>query len=88
MAQLKTLGELKLEEATFTRPMPLLLLTYLSLEGPQHRRHLAELFWQEGNRMKSLSMTLTRLRKGAGNVVEANDKIAWSTAKSDAKMVL
>jgi hypothetical protein len=45
-------------------------LSYLSLEGPQAHRHLAELSWQEG----SLSMTLIRLRQGAGSIVEAGDK--------------
>jgi predicted ATPase len=88
VAQLKALGGLKLEGTAFTRPTPLLLLAYLSLEGSQHRRHLAELFWTDGNRMKSLSMTLTRLRQGAGEVVEADEKRAWSTLISDAKELL
>jgi hypothetical protein len=51
--QLKALGGLRLEGTSFARPTPLLLLAYLSLEGLQQRRHLAELFWTEGNRMKS-----------------------------------
>jgi predicted ATPase len=88
MAQLKALGGLRLEGTAFTRPTPLLLLTYLSLEGSQQRRHLAELFWQDGNRMKSLSMTLTRLRQGAREVIEADEKRVWSTLKSDAKELL
>jgi predicted ATPase/uncharacterized protein HemY len=86
--KLKTLGELRLEPSLFTQPKPLLLLAYLALEGPQQRRHLAELFWQRGNRMKSLSMTLTRLRQGAGEVVKRDDKRVWSTLKSDAKALL
>lgn len=69
--RLKTLGRLELPGTRFTQPKPLLLLVYLALEGPQQRRHLAELFWR-GNHMKSLSMTLTRLRQGAGEV-------AWGT---------
>jgi predicted ATPase/Tfp pilus assembly protein PilF len=103
VTQLKALGGLRLESTglkstgpkstgpkstPFTQPKPLLLLSYLSLEGTQQRRHLAELFWREGNRMKSLSMTLTRLRQGAGEVVEADDKQTWSTLKSDAKELL
>jgi predicted ATPase len=88
VTQLKTLGRLRLERTSFTRPTPLLLLGYLSLEGSQQRKHLAELFWQEGNRMKSLSMTLTRLRQGAGEVIEADDKQARATLKSDAQELL
>ena len=88
MAQLKALGGLRLEGTAFTRPTALLLLIYLSLEGTQQRRHVAELFWPGGNHMKSLSMTLTRLRQGAGDVIEADDKRTWSTLKSDAKELL
>jgi predicted ATPase/uncharacterized protein HemY len=88
VAQLKALGGLKLEGTAFTRPTPLLLLTYLSLEGSQQRRHVAELFWQGGNHMKSLSMTLTRLRQGAGDVVEADEKRTWTRLQSDAKELL
>ncbi len=88
MAQLKALGGLKLEPVPFSQPKPLLLLAYLALEGAQQRRHLAELFWQEGNRMKSLSMTLTRLRQGAEGVVAADEKRAWTTSKSDAGELL
>lgn len=86
--KLKTLGGLKLESIPFSQPKPLLLLCYLALEGPQQRRHLAELFWQDGYRMKSLSMALTRLRQGIGSVVEADDKRAWATLTSDAKALL
>jgi ATP-dependent Clp protease ATP-binding subunit ClpA len=86
--QLKALGGLRLESSPFTQPKPLVLLSYLSLEGSQQRRHVAELFWQDGNRMKSLSMTLTRLRQGAGEVVKADDKRTWTTLTSDAKALL
>ncbi len=88
MTQLKLMGGLTLDPAVFTQPKPLLLLAYLALEGAQQRRHLAELFWPDGNRMKSLSMTLTRLRKGAGDVVEADEHRAWSTSASDAGELL
>ena len=88
MQQLKTLGGLRLESTPFTQPKPLVLLSYLSLEGSQQRRHLAELFWQDGNRMKSLSMTLTRLRQGVGEVVEVDQKQAKATLSSDAKALL
>jgi predicted ATPase len=88
VTQLKALGGLRLESSPgsppFTQPKPLLLLAYLSLEGSQQRRHLAELFWRDGNRMKSLSMTLTRLRQGVGEVIEVDDKRAKANLSSDA----
>jgi predicted ATPase len=91
--QLKALGGLRLESTglkpiQFTQPKPLLLLSYLSLEGPQSRRHLAELCWPGGNSMKSLSMALTRLRQGAGDIVNADHKKAWITIPSDVKGLL
>jgi hypothetical protein len=88
MTQLKVLGGLKLEPSVFTQPKPLVLLSYLSLEGPKPRRHLAELFWPEGKRMKSLSMTLTRLRQGAGDIIKVDDRQAKTTLACDAKLLL
>jgi predicted ATPase/Tfp pilus assembly protein PilF len=93
VTQLKALGGLRLEPSgfkstQFTQPKPLLLLSYLSLEGTQQRRHLAELFWPDGNHMKSLSMTLTRLRQGVGDVVEVDEKHAKAKLPSDAKELL
>ncbi len=85
---LQTLGNLTLEGTSFTQPKPLLLLAYLALEGPQQRKHVAELFWQTGNGMKSLSMTLTRLRQGAGEVVASDTKRVWTTLTTDAKVLL
>jgi hypothetical protein len=88
VAQLRTLGGLSLESSSFTRPKPLLLLTYLALEGPQQRKHLAELFWQEGNRMKSLSMALTLLKKGAGEVASADTRQVRTLVSSDVRELL
>jgi hypothetical protein len=88
VTRLGALGGLALEGSPFTRPKPLLLLTYLAFEGSQLRRHLAELFWQEGNRMKSLSMALTLLRKGASDVVEVDVKQVKSLVQSDVKELL
>ncbi|CAN5782390.1 BTAD domain-containing putative transcriptional regulator [soil metagenome] len=85
---LQALGGLKLESTTFHQPKPLVLLAYLSIEGAQSRRHLAELFWPSGNRMKSLSMTLTRLRHGAGSIVAADEIRAWSTVPCDTASLL
>jgi predicted ATPase len=86
--QLVALGGLSLTSSPFTRPKPLLLLSYLALEGAQQRKHLAELFWQEGNRMKSLSMAFTLLRQGAGNVVSVDAKQAKLTIDSDVQELL
>ncbi len=88
MSQLKALGGLKLEDSAFTRPLPLVLLSYLSLEGRQQRKHVAELFWQDGNLMKSLSMTLTRLRQGAGEVIAGDQQKIWASISSDVKALL
>jgi len=62
---LRTLGELSLEgpETPFRKKKPLLLLVYLTLEGPRSRRHLAELFWPgASDGLNSLSVALTQLR--------------------------
>jgi predicted ATPase/Flp pilus assembly protein TadD len=88
VTQLRTLGELRLGQGAFTQPKPLLLLSYLSLEGRQQRKPLAELFWREGNRMKSLSMALTRLRQGVGNVVEVSETWVAANLSCDAREVL
>jgi predicted ATPase len=91
--QLQALGGLRLEplgvrNTAFTRPKPLLLLVYLALEGTQQRNHLAELFWQEGNRMKSLSMAFTMLRQGAGDVIDVDAKQVKANVKSDVRELL
>lgn len=86
--KLRTLGGLRLEGATFTQPKPLLLLAYLALEGPQARRHLAELFWPEGDKMKSLSMALTRLQQGAGEVLGVEAGRVWAKVDSDVRALL
>lgn len=87
--QLRTLGGLRLEGSSFSRPKPLLLLAHLALEGPQNRRHLAELFWPEGrDHMKSLTVALTRLRSGAPGAVDADDGSAWATVETDAERFL
>lgn len=88
MIYLKALGGLRLESVPFTQPKPLLLLTYLVVEGSQQRKHLAELFWQDGDRMKSLGVALLRLRQGLGEGVENDEKKAWTTVSSDVKTLL
>lgn len=86
---LRTLGGLALEGTSFTRPKPLLLLTYLSLEGPQSRRHLAELFWPDaGDHMNSLTVALAQLRRTAPDLIEASDTHLQARVESDAKQFL
>jgi len=68
--RLTTLGGLRLDGASFSRPKPLLLLTYLALEGPRDRPHLAELFWSRAkNGRRSLNVALAQLRQGAPGAV-------------------
>jgi tetratricopeptide (TPR) repeat protein len=69
--RLLTLGKVCLEGCDFSRPKPLLLLCYITLEGPQERRTLADLFWP-GDAQKNLgklSVVLSQFKKeGAGEV--------------------
>ncbi|UCH26829.1 MAG: tetratricopeptide repeat protein [Trueperaceae bacterium] len=86
---LRTLGGLGLEGSPFTRPKPLLLLAYLALEGPQERRHLAELFWPEAaDHMKSLSVALTQLRRGVPGATEADEVRVRTAIATDASLLL
>lgn len=86
---LRTFGGVRLEETEFTRPKPLLLLCYVALEGPQQRRFLTDLFWPGAHDpMKNLTVTLTRLRKGAPGAIEADDEHVWATITTDAEQFL
>ncbi len=81
--RLLTLGGLALENVSFGRVKPLLLLTYLALEGPKERRYLAQLFWPgASDPMNSLSAALTRLRKSVG-AVEADEVRVWTKVTTD-----
>ena len=86
--RLLTLGGLALENVSFGRVKPLLLLTYLALEGPKERRYLAQLFWPgASDPMNSLSAALTRLRKSVG-AVEADEVRVWTKVTTDAADLL
>ncbi len=86
--RLKTLGGLELTNSTFQRPKPLLLLCYLTHQGPQERRHLAELFWPDAsNGLASLSTALYRLSKAAPDTIGADEQRAWSHATTDAQQL-
>ena len=69
MAVLHTLGRLYLaapatpDQPLFTGPKPLMMLTYLAIEGPTTRRHLGELFYAtHSDRLDNVSATIRRLR--------------------------
>jgi predicted ATPase len=86
---LRTLGGLALSGASIHRPKPLLLLAYLSLEGPKERRYLAEVFWPRAARArKSLSMALTQIRAGAPGAVASDEARVSTPLPSDAARLL
>ena len=79
---LRTLGQLELEGGSFRQSRSLLLLAYLTLEGPTPRRQLAELLWPDAAApLNSLSVTLTKLRRL--NVIGADDLRVWPTVRCD-----
>ncbi len=83
---LRTLGKLELQQTNFSRPKPLLLLCYLALEGPQERRHMAELFWPEASdHMKSLGVALAQLRRNAPEAIEADSTQLRALVNTDVK---
>jgi len=72
--RLKTLGNLALEASGFRRPVPLLLLAYLGLEGKQDRRYVAELFWPNlAKPLSNLSMALSHLRKINPDLIDSDN---------------
>ncbi len=82
--RLTLLGGLALEPTAFTRPKPLLLLAYLSLEGPRSRREVAELFWQGSkDPMQGLRMALLQLNKEVPNAIQTDEKKVWTELPSD-----
>jgi predicted ATPase len=85
---LRTLGGLSLEGSTLKRPKPLLLLSYLALEGAKDRKHLSELFWpRAASPMHSLRVALTQLRQRAPGVLEGDEQLS-ATVACDAKELL
>ena len=81
---LKALGGLVLEGSRLRRPKPLLLLTYVALEGPCHRRALAELFWPEAvDARDSLGTTLRRLRGAVGRSLVVGEEQVATTVPCD-----
>lgn len=86
---LRTLGDLDLEGSTFRRSKPLLLLAYLTIEGPKSRTHLAELFWPTAtDPAASVRMALLQLRKGAPDTVAGDASFVRATVDTDATRLL
>ena len=87
--RVRTLGGLALEGARFTRPKPLLMLAYLALEGAQSRQHVSELFWPAASdRLKSLTVALSRLRQGAPGALQSDRQRVWTDLPCDAVELL
>src|SRR5690606_37561115 len=67
---------------------PLLLLTYLALEGAKSRRFLAELLWPQTERPRhNLEMALYHLRRAAPEVVGSDENRLWATVECDASQL-
>ncbi len=86
---LVTLGRMALADSSFRRQKPLLLLSFLSLEGPRPRRYLAELFWPgASDNLNSLSVALSQIRRGTDLQVESDEQHIWVRLGSDAADLL
>ena len=86
---LRTLGGLQLEASTFQRAKPLLLATYLALEGARDRRYVAELFWPAAaDHMKSLTVALAQARKAEPGILGADASKVWTALEVDAAAFL
>lgn len=87
--RLKTLGGLALEGSDFNRAKPLLLLSYLALEGPTSRRELSDLFFSGAkDRRDSLSTALRYLRRVSDGLVVTRGKAVATAVSCDARDVL
>ena len=87
--QLYTLGKLRLEHSDFHNHKPLLLLSYLALEGAKPRRYLAELFWTKAsNPMNSLRKALSQLRSVDEALFESDEHMVSTNIVSDAQSLI
>ncbi len=84
-----TFGGLQLSGADFGRLKPLLLLAYLAIGGRRDRKHLATLFFpKNADRLNNLSITLSRLRKAAPGLIEADETRVWTNINTDVQQLL
>ena len=82
---LHTLGGLHLEGAARQQAGPLVLLTYLALEGPQERRGVQELFFPgHADPAGRLRMMLHRLKTAAPSALETRGTRLQTLLSSDA----
>jgi tetratricopeptide (TPR) repeat protein len=87
--RLKTLGGLVLGGSNFTRVKPLILLSYLAVEGSKDRRYLSEFFWSgASDGLNSLSRALSQFRKDAPGTIEADEQRVWTNVESDVQEFL
>ncbi|PNY79905.1 tetratricopeptide repeat protein [Deinococcus koreensis] len=83
--RLRTLGGLALDGAGLGRPKPLLLLTYLTLEGPRPRRYLGELFWRDAvSPTNSIAVAVRQIRQAAPGALQGDDVRLWADLPCDA----
>lgn len=86
---LRTLGGLRLQDGPPQQPKLLLLLAYLSLEGPKERSHLQSLFWPNAaDPANSLRVALRRLRAGAPGTFTAEGARVAARVLTDAHDLL
>jgi DNA-binding SARP family transcriptional activator len=82
--KLITLGELRLDGSTFTRPKALVLLAYLQLEGIQNRCDIAELFWPSSvDAMKAFRVFMTQINKEIERAIQADSQKIWVDLSGD-----
>lgn len=87
--RLKTLGDLALEGSVFNRFKPLLLLSYLAMEGPTSRRELSDLFFMGSkNPRDSLSTALRYLRRESDDLLHVRSGVLEARAACDASELL
>ena len=87
--RLSTLGGLELLGSDFRRTKPLLLLSYLVVEGPKDRRFLAEFFWAgAADHLNSLARALSQLRQVSPDIIRADDTKVWPLVDSDVAELL
>ena len=83
--RLLTLGRLGVAGTRYGRTKALVLLAYLSLEGPQPRRRLARLFWPTAaDPLNQLSLTLSRVGKDLPGVFRADATSVEARVSCDA----
>lgn len=86
---LHTLGKLELSGGELSRPKPLLLLAYLTIEGSKSRPDLAELFYLDtSNPAANLRLNLKRINTDAPSAVQTQGKRLSASVPSDVTELL